>query len=327
VRHSIDPSIEVIINGSSAGLQPFLEARAGYYDGIVVCRPHVMQAFLGAVSSDRHLIDGAAVLYDAEAIFARREQLKSRVNGTSMSSDEAAQLFADEIRLAVSADAVISVSETDRRLFQESGVSQALVLGHAIDIEPGTTPFERREGLLFVGAIHSDDSPNADSLRWFAEHVLPALRRELGQDVLPTIVGLNRAASIERLDGTSYRLVGMVDDLRPWFERARVFFAPTRYAAGIPLKVYQAAAFGLPIVATELIADLTGWQSDRDLLAALDAAAFAKACARVYRDEELWNALRAAALERCREDCSPQKFREGVRQVLGVISSPPRRRR
>ena len=119
----------------------------------------------------------------------------------------------------------------------------------------------------------------------------------------------------------------MVDDLRPWFERARVFFAPTRYTAGIPLKVYQAAAFGLPIVATELIADLTGWQSDRDLLAALDAAAFAKACARVYRDEELWNALRAAALERCREDCSPQKFREGVRQVLGVISSPPRRRR
>jgi len=327
VRHSLDQSIEVMVNGSRAGLRQFLEARKGYYDGIIVCRPHNMRAFLAATGKGRRLIDGAVILYDGEAIFTGRERLKSQVNGTPMSSDDVSRLFADEIRLAGSADAVISVSETDRRLFQDSGIRRTLVLGHAIDVEPPTTPFETREGFLFVGAIQSDDSPNADSLRWFAEHVLPLLRRELGEHVVPTVVGLNRAPSIEKLDGTAYRLVGMVDDLNPWFARARVFVAPTRYAAGIPIKVYQAAAFGVPIVATELIAGLAGWQAERDLLAASGPADFAKACARVYRDEHLWHALRAAALERCREDCSPRKFREGVKQVLGAMSSTRRRQR
>jgi hypothetical protein len=40
----------------------------------------------------------------------------------------------------------------------------------------------------------------------------------------------------------------------------RVFAAPTRYSPGIPLKVHDAAAHGLPVVRTPLMAE----QLDRE---------------------------------------------------------------
>jgi GT2 family glycosyltransferase len=319
VRRSLDPSVEVMLGGSRDALAGFLYQRPGYYDGIVVCRPHNMHAFVSAVGADRRPIDGAFVAYDAEAIFSRRSRLQDQINGKDISSANIGQLVASEIRLTEAADAVISVSPIESRVFQECGVARTFLLGHAIDVDPTTTPFEEREGFIFLGAIQSDDSPNADSLRWFAERVLPQLRRELGAHIRPTVVGLNRAATVEALNGDAYDLVGMRDDLRPWFEKARVMIAPTRFAAGIPLKVYQAASLGVPVVATELVARQAGWQTDRDLLAASEADRFADACIRVYRDKRLWESLRESAIERCRQDCSPNKFRDGVRQILDAI--------
>jgi glycosyltransferase involved in cell wall biosynthesis len=135
------------------------------------------------------------------------------------------------------------------------------------------------------------------------------------------VVGVNRSTSIEALNGTSFNLMGMREDLAPWFEKARVMIAPTRFAAGIPLKVYQAAALGVPIVATTLVAEQAGWQPERELLAASDPTAFAEACVRLHRDKALWTSVRAAAIERCRRDCSPQQFRSSVRQILRAMSN------
>jgi hypothetical protein len=60
------------------------------------------------------------------------------------------------------------------------------VLGHSITPEAGNAPFDSREGLLFVGAVYDDLSPNADSLIWFLSQVLPRIRSRLG-DIPVTI--------------------------------------------------------------------------------------------------------------------------------------------
>jgi glycosyltransferase involved in cell wall biosynthesis len=97
--------------------------------------------------------------------------------------------------------------------------------------------------------------------------------------------------------------------------------APTRFAAGIPLKMHQAAAFGVPVVSTTLIAELAGWRDGHDLLAASDASGFAEACARLHRDETLWTAIRNSALDRCATDCSPAAFRQSVGVILDMIAA------
>jgi len=48
-------------------------------------------------------------------------------------------------------------------------------------------------------------------------------------------------------------LRGPVTDLTPLYDSHRVFVAPTRFAAGVPYKVHEAASFGLPVVATDLL--------------------------------------------------------------------------
>ena len=108
------------------------------------------------------------------------------------------------------------------------------------------------------------------------------------------------------------------------FDQARLVVVPTRFAAGIPHKVHQAAALGVPVVATELIATQVGWEDGRELLAAGDAVGFADACARLFSDEALWRRLRRDALERCRRDCSPAQFRRTIRELLelGAIAGP-----
>jgi GT2 family glycosyltransferase/SAM-dependent methyltransferase len=325
VGATLDPSVEVFLRSTSRELRDFLDNRRLYFDAILVCRPHNMRAFLDVLNDDHGVVTGAKIIYDAEAIFATREVLRRELSGDVVSSAEASRMLAEEIGLTRVADYVLSVSSIERALFLENGVRRALLLGYPIRPNSTTLEFDDRTDILFVGSILEDDSPNADSLRWFAKEVLPHLRASLGSEIRLKVIGLNRAPSVEALNGSALDLVGCVDDLKPHFEKARVAIAPTRFAAGIPLKAHQAASFGVPMVVTDLIAGQLGWQVGRDLLAASDGPSFAAECVRLYRSPQLWESIRRNAMERVREDCSPERFRETVSQLLVHVVRRPLR--
>ncbi len=116
-------------------------------------------------------------------------------------------------------------------------------------------------------------------------------------------------------------MIGRVDDLTPWFDRARVFVAPTGYAAGIPLKILHAAALGVPVVCTGLLQRQLGWTDGVELRVADDAAGFAAACCDVYRDETEWSALRDAALLRIAGEFSQVRFDEAVADALRSVTA------
>jgi glycosyltransferase involved in cell wall biosynthesis len=102
-----------------------------------------------------------------------------------------------------------------------------------------------------------------------------------------------------------------VADLTPLYDRARLFVAPTRFAAGIPYKIHHAAAHGLPVVCTPLLSRQLGWGDE--VRAAEDLAA---AVCDLYGDEAAWQRQRDAALARVTADCDPQKFAAALREAL-----------
>jgi hypothetical protein len=108
----------------------------------------------------------------------------------------------------------------------------------------------------------------------------------------------------------------MVEELAPALAQARVLVVPTRFGAGIPHKVHQAAMLGIPMVVTSLIAGQLGWQKGQEILEADDPVAFAEACARLYQDQALWERLRAAALARARLDCAPENFAARLKEIV-----------
>src|SRR5262249_32793281 len=153
---------------SAKDLRSFLKERRDYYDAVLVSRPHNMREVLAVTRNHRELIGHSSLLYDAEALFASRELLRRELSGEKVPAREATRMLEEEIALTRSADAIVTVSPHEKKLFEENGAGPVFIMGYPIDPTPTRTPFENRTDLLFVGAIHDDDSPNADSLRWFA---------------------------------------------------------------------------------------------------------------------------------------------------------------
>jgi glycosyltransferase involved in cell wall biosynthesis len=95
-------------------------------------------------------------------------------------------------------------------------------------------------------------------------------------------------------------IVGHLPSLEDLYSRSKLFIAPTRYAAGIPHKIHEAAAYGLPVIATPLLVEQLNW-TDREAAIAETAEAFAAECIDVYTNASRWTSLRKAALERIRK--------------------------
>ncbi|WP_424139396.1 rhamnan synthesis F family protein [Roseomonas chloroacetimidivorans] len=325
VRRALDKRIEVLISAEVSQLRAYLDARRGHFDAIIVCRPPNMASFEQAIGADRDLIGKARVIYDAEALFVTRTLQRRLAKGDPAPDQERHEMVASEVALTRLANSAISVSASERETLETYGATDVHVLSHAIEDEPLPGLYEERDQIVFLGAIQSDDAPNADAVRWFAQHILPGLRRHLGTEVKLTVIGMAEAPSLRALAGNALDLKGMVDDLHAALAHARVMVVPSRLGAGIPLKALQAAMLGIPMVVTSLIAEQLGWRDGREVLVADDAAAFAAACARLYGDRELWEVLRRNALERVRQDCSPEAFAATVRALVAAMPITRRR--
>lgn len=320
VYADVPHTVEVMNGLGPHSLAQFLRDRRGYYDSVLVSRPHNMSLLRRLAGRD--LLEGAAVLYDAEALFVLRDIARQHLQGHGPTEAEAAALVREEAALAVGADAVLAVSEAEREIFLAAGASPVFVVGHAVEVQPTARPFADRDGFALVGPVHRDLDPNADAVRWFAGEVLPKVKAALdgrarvrwaGPNASDRLAGLAASAGIE--------VLGRMDDLTALYDAARVFVVPTRYGAGLPLKVLHAAAHGLPCVATPLVCQQLGWRQGVEILAADTPEAFAEGCVRLHEDAALWAAVREAALRRVAEDASWPRFSEGVAAALAVTAS------
>jgi GT2 family glycosyltransferase len=307
--------VEVLTGHGTLMLEMFLRGRRNYYKFIVVSRPHNMKILQSMMLAHPDWFTNIQIVYDAEALFSRRDAMLQKLTGNPWSVREIQEELNKEIVLASEAHSVISVSARESAEFSQNGVRNVRVIGHAIDADPHPVEFERRSGLLFVGAIHSETSPNADSMIWFLTEVFPSIQKKLGKTIRLTIAGVNESLRIRNLAGPSVHITGYVPDLGELYACARLFIAPTRYAAGLPHKIHEAAAHGLPVVATPLLASQLEW-TERELAIADDAESFASRCCELYVDPEKWLSKRNAALERVKIDCSPETFDKSVRNVF-----------
>ena len=306
------PGVEVI-GGGPSGLRAFFTSRR-HQRLVIVSRPHNMRYVKAAVGSDLAPL-GAPCIYDAEAIYALREIARRHLIEQPVGETDRQALIDAELGLTRGCAAVLAVSEAERRLFAAAGVPNVFVAGHAVEPRPTTSAFERRRSILFVGA-YSAESPNEDAVLFFCRDVVPALRMG-GRCTAPIVVA--GAAIPDRLASFGDPTISWhthVDDLTLLYEDARVFVAPTRYAAGISLKTIEAAARGIPIVSTSLVADQLGWDGGVELLTADSPAEFADAIASLYADRELWLRLREAALKRVTNDYSAARFRSALSSAL-----------
>ncbi len=319
VQDALAKGVERITGGLSQ-LSPFLHARAAHYNCLIVSRPHNMQAVSAWLELQPEAAGRLRVVYDAEAVVAPRDLLLSQARPRAPAP---AMSLRDEMSLTRKADTIVAVNEAEAGMFRSAGRTDVRVLGHCVDVDLSPAPFESRTNLLFVGRLAEMDSPNVDAVEWFIEYIMPLLNRQLGNDYCVDLVGLcadelrHRYAHHGRL-----RFHGRIDDLTPHYANARLFIAPTRFAAGIPIKVYEAAARGVPVVTTSLLGRQLGWVDGESIMLADSPQAFAQACAALYHDVQRWSAIREAAVQRVRHECGRPAFLQRVQDLLAGLLTP-----
>lgn len=314
---SLPGNIEVLLEHGTAQLSAFLNRRRGFYQTVLVSRIHNMRALNEVLAAQPDLLDGVSIIYDAEAITAPRDIMQRELRGETVPARERYELVEQEIAAARTASQVVAVSDQEAALYAEHGFHHTVVLGHCLQPSAGTRPFGERRGLLFVGALHDEDSPNVDSLHWFIGTVWPLLR-SVHPDLELHVVGDSRALSLSQLQGPGIRFHGRLDDIGPLYDNARVFIAPTRFAAGIPHKVHEAAAHGVPCVTTRLLARQLSWEPGVQLMAGDSPREFADGCLTLLDDPVSWEATRSAALKAVTRECSPQRFRQVLIDLLSA---------
>ncbi|KQR99387.1 hypothetical protein ASG12_00635 [Williamsia sp. Leaf354] len=310
------------------GLWNVLRTDGAGYDALFVSRPPTMQTLLAVGWKPRWGARRPPVIYDAEALFAVREKLRRALYPPAMSDAEFQEELLAELRLMSEADAVATAGSSDAAAIGSGIDIPTRVLPHAISARPvPAAGFDDRRGILFVGRLAGppDLTPNVDSVQHFVREIMPELDRLIGTDYVVQIAGMVDSPEIEALRSDRVAVLGVVQDLGELYERCRVFVAPTRYSAGIPLKVTEAMSRGIPAVVTQQLADQL--EVREPTVAIGDGAeGFARACARLYTDAELWRDTREQGLGFVAKACSPEVFRHRLVEVVDAAIAHARER-
>ena len=319
----IPRTVEIAKDWGLQKLEDFLRLRPNFYDIVFISRPHNMN-HLNYILAKENILQNTKIIYDAEALYCLREFALHRLRGQPLSKEEQQAKIQEELQIAANSDLIISVSAAEREKFLDYGYPAVEILGHSLKTVPTPNSFTKRQSILFVGAIYELESPNADSILWFSRKIFPLIQAELGPEINFLVVGNNTVTElnkkIAKLNNPGIKMLGRVDNLLQIYNRARLFIAPTRFAAGIPHKIHEAAAYGLPVVTTSAIANQLSWQNKQELLVANKPEDFAQQCIRLYRDEQLWNTLRDNALKKVEQQCSPEYFQNKLKKIISVCA-------
>ena len=217
-------TVEVMHDRTPDELAGFLAARQGYYDTIWIARTHNLDLIRPMLED---LAEGAGkpprIVLDTEAIASLRAAgLATLTGGPPVDVDAACTL---EFANAHLCHSIIAVNSQEAQRLSGLGFPDVAVIGHWRDAQPTPRAFAERVGMLFVGAMHQQDSPNRDSLDWFVRDVLPLVEQSLGWETRLTIADyLDPAVSLEEYPRPSARHAARSDGRhRSALQRASYF--------------------------------------------------------------------------------------------------------
>lgn len=186
-----------------------------------------------------------------------------------------------EAGVLAAAEAGVLISRTERKLladFLPAGAHKLHVIPNGVDVDyfaPAAEPAGDQPLIVLCGRM--DYPPNIDGARWFAQEILPRVRRRR-PDAVFRIVGAAPAPTVRALAALpGVEVTGAVPDVRPHLAAAAVVVAPLRIARGIQNKVLEGMAAGRPVVATPQALDGIEAVAGRDVLTGADAEGFAAA--------------------------------------------------
>lgn len=205
-------------------------------------------------------------------------------------------------------DVILSVSEEDAKFTRGNvGVNQEVwTVPNGVDLDnfqPGDEDLaERDDVIVFCGSM--DVKMNIDAVERFVKNSFPIIREQAPEAEL-WIVGKNPSASIKRLeDKKGIKVTGTVEDVLPYYHKAKVTVAPFRYGGGTKLKILEALATKVPIVSTSVGVQGIDVEKGEHVLIEDSLRDFGKQVLKLLKNPELGNDLAESGYELVRRKYS-----------------------
>jgi sugar transferase (PEP-CTERM/EpsH1 system associated) len=195
-------------------------------------------------------------------------------------------------------DGAIAVSEIEAATIREMNPKLTVqVIENGVDLEYFRPSVAKADGhqLIFVGAMNW--RPNQDAIQHFVHDIFPIIRKKM-PDIEVAFVGQDPPPQIKKLgDFPGVKIVGQVEDVRPYVMKAAVYIVPLRIGGGTRLKIVEALAMGKAVVSTLVGAEGLLVTDGREILLADTPEQFATAVIRLLNDVDLRERLGRAGRE------------------------------
>jgi polysaccharide biosynthesis protein PslH len=208
-----------------------------------------------------------------------------------------------ERRLAERGFRIALVTEGEAEAFRRKAADAAVtVVPNGVAVAAPSLAARSPGTLVFVGAM--DYAPNVEAASLAAREVMPLVLRE-HPGVRLRIVGRHAGRGVRALQALpGVEVPGEVESVTAELSTATIALIPLRVVRGVPNKLLEAFAHGLPVVTTPMALDAIDARPGEHALAAVGPDGLADAVRSLLRDpalrERLGSAGRRFVLERFR---------------------------
>jgi glycosyltransferase involved in cell wall biosynthesis len=214
---------------------------------------------------------------------------------------EIRKLKAYETRECEKFDRVLMISDQDNNaLLAMNSRIRTEVIPAGVDPEyfsPGEVA-EESNSVLWMGSLKWP--PNRDSFWWFYNDILPRIVEKM-PGLRVHVVGSNPPRDIREIHHPNMKVLGFVEDVREYLQKAQVCVVPLRVGSGIRLKLLEMFAMGKAVVSTSLGCEGLNVTHREHLLIADAPETFAEAVIGLISDGAMRSALGDAARRHVRQ--------------------------
>lgn len=263
-----------------------------YVDIVWIFRPLNFNYWYPYIKDD---LKGKKLIYDMVDLHYLRMERENQYIETGKNRDEDIMLVkAREYEAMLKADAVVSISDQEKNIVAENGVSENKIFTvsniHQI-VEGDFKGFNERKDILFIGGYKH--LPNIDAVEYLFKEIMPRVWSK-NPDISVKILGADFPENLkEKMHSDKFQILGYQKTVDSWFHQSKLFVAPLRYGAGVKGKIGQALEFKLPVVTSPIGAE--GMDLQNGVSASIashdDPDIFAAKIVELYETEDLWNKL------------------------------------
>ena len=190
------------------------------------------------------------------------------------------------------------------------------VAPYFFDIVKDVTPYEGREGILFVGGFNHP--PNKEAMVWFLEEIYEPLYK---QNIKLTIVGSLMPQFIykykERFGSLNILSDISIEELNLLYAKVKIAIVPLKYGAGVKGKVIEAMAKGVPVVGTDIAFE--GMPKDEGFMykGVNTPHEMANKIIEVYNDKKIWETLSEFGRKYVSDNFNKEKMKSVFKGLIG----------